>query len=127
MQIRNFFSSSLFCVSSDRQLSHHPKIGLTYFVYGDNRTFFIVGTELLLILIILAWCFPSYQYIPVNRIPRLLPIQEIIPGALVGLCCNPVISPPPFVPPKVNLAQELESLGVDVIQTEGKFSLDPSK
>lgn len=28
---------------------------------------------------------------------------------------------------KVNLAQELEALGVDVIQTEGKFSLDPSK
>ena len=28
---------------------------------------------------------------------------------------------------KVNLAQELETLGVDVIQTEGKFSLDPSK
>ena len=28
---------------------------------------------------------------------------------------------------KVNLAVELEGLGVDVIQTEGKFSLDPSK
>ncbi|CAM9143010.1 unnamed protein product [Pylaiella littoralis] len=28
---------------------------------------------------------------------------------------------------QVNLAIELESLGVDIIQTEGKFSLDPSK
>lgn len=28
---------------------------------------------------------------------------------------------------KVELAVELEGLGVDVIQTEGKFSLDPSK
>ncbi|CAM9193365.1 unnamed protein product [Discosporangium mesarthrocarpum] len=28
---------------------------------------------------------------------------------------------------QVNLAQDLETLGVDVIQTEGKFSLDPSK
>lgn len=32
-----------------------------------------------------------------------------------------------IVSSKVNLAQELEALGVDVIQTEGKFSLDPSK
>lgn len=28
---------------------------------------------------------------------------------------------------KVRLAEELEALGVDVIQTEGKYSLDPSR
>lgn len=35
--------------------------------------------------------------------------------------------PPNAVEEQVDLAVELEGLGVDVIQTEGKFSLDPSK
>lgn len=45
---------------------------------------------------------------------------------------SPLPQPPPRGcvvkrTPQVNLAVELESIGADIIQTEGKFSLDPSK